>query len=118
MQRCRIVSDGTPHNTHVFLDGVELQNIKHIKVEIGTNERMLATVTAVVYIDELEINGNLRIERFARDVARMTNQEALERALLLVGELGASEIQQHLIELISKATGAAPSGNDRGTFGP
>lgn len=102
MNHVRIESNGEPHETKIFVDGIRLENVTHLALSIGTREHMLATITATVYVDELVIDGAMNLERTAREVARMTDLEALERAILLVGEKGARELMDCAIRLIAE----------------
>ena len=102
MNHVRIKSNGEPMNTEIWIDGIRLENVTHLEFSIGTQEHMLATVTATMYVDELDIDGAMNAERRTREVARMTDLEALERAILLVGEKGARELLDYAIRLIAE----------------
>lgn len=107
MNHVRIKSNGEPHETKIWIDGVELLNVTRLSFTIGTQEHMLATVTATMYVDELDIDGGMHARRESREVARLTDLEALERALMLVGETGARELLDHAIRLIAERSQTA-----------
>lgn len=51
----RIVSDGTPHGTKVFVDGRELKSVTHVSWECGVEGLAVAKLT--LYADEVQLEG-------------------------------------------------------------
>jgi hypothetical protein len=98
----RIATDGTPPNTHIFIDGVELTNVTHVAFEIGVDEPMIATVTARMFVNELDVQGSAVVDRVHRQAAKLADIEAIERVLLMLGTSGAQRVIEFAIGLLAE----------------
>lgn len=54
--RIKIVSDGYPMGTHVFVDGKEIE-ARSVEFKIGVDHPAIATLE--VYVDEIEVEGDI-----------------------------------------------------------
>jgi hypothetical protein len=95
----RIKSDGTPQNTSIFVDGVELRNVVSFEIRGTIEQLQVFDVRLRMYIDEIDVDGVLEVAR-DRDLVMMADQEAIERTVTLLGETGASALTQRLMEML------------------
>lgn len=61
-QRVRVTSDGEAHNTHVFVDGVEIQ-ARAVELRACVGEPVIVKVE--LWVDEVEVDGRMAVERVA-----------------------------------------------------
>ncbi len=61
----RIVSDGGPRNTHVYLeDGTEIDNVVSVKWEVGVHQRSVVVLEVINVA--LEVQGELEVSKVER----------------------------------------------------
>ncbi len=63
MNHVRVVSNGMAAGTKIFVDGVELTNVESFTVTATTDKPH--TVDVRMYIDELDIDGPVKVVRRA-----------------------------------------------------
>jgi hypothetical protein len=100
MSHVRVFSDGTPDNTRIEVDGKPLDNVVAIQLDLRVQTIPLVKVTMVMYVDEIDVVDIARVERSTREVARMSDIECLERALMLIGESGSQQIVEQAIRVL------------------
>lgn len=101
MNKVRIISKGSGETTQIYIDGVEMTNVTHISFYCGVQQEMQATITARMYVDTLEVNGELNLVR-QKDVARMSDEECLERALMLIESGTGDDMREVLLRALSQ----------------
>ena len=101
MNHVRIKSDGTPQNTSITVDGVELENVTDFVIRGTVDSYHVVDVSLRMYIDELDIDGAIEVRRNEREAVRLSDIEAIDRAIQLIGESGVRSLMQRLIELLA-----------------
>lgn len=116
MNRASIKSDGTPEGTYVVLDGVQLNNVQAVNVDIVAGELPIAKIKLDVYIDELIVDGAVNVYTDAIARRRITDLEAIERVINLCGSGAAQQLLEELIKVVAAKTEDAKRNDTRSTL--
>lgn len=69
--KIKITADGTPHGTHVFVDGVEI-DCTSVSLRHSLHGVPIATID--VYVDEVDVDGEMRLDTIVRVPVGMTTK--------------------------------------------
>jgi hypothetical protein len=116
VNRVSIKSDGTPEGTYVVLDGVQLNNVQAVNVDIVAGELPIAKIKLDVYLDELIVDGAVNVYTDAIAARRITDLEAIERVINLCGTGAAQQLIEELIKLVATKTEDAKRNDTRSTL--
>jgi len=84
----------------IEIDGVRLQDLTSLRIECSAaDQRLMATFTARVYVEHLEVEGEAET---LVNQSTMSDVEALERAMMLLGETDGRAVLEALIQRIAE----------------
>lgn len=102
MNHVKIVSNGFSTGTQLYLDGKPLDNVVNLRIECAPQAFVVAEVTMRCYVDEIDIEGDMQYIANVREVAKMTDVECIERAMVILGERTTDALREALIRALAE----------------
>ena len=100
-QYVTVKSDGTSQGTKIFMNGVELVNVKSMKLEASYPGMVMATL--VLYVDRVEADGMMLVNEIHDSMSPRAAdfEKKLETLNRLAGQMSPEDVEK-LINSIGK----------------